>query len=61
VAALQEAGLIDFHPINGPRLDVLGIYPSAETLLAPLVVVAVVVAGFAFNHFGARKLRTSAL
>jgi high-affinity iron transporter len=61
VAALQEAGLIDFRPINGPRLDVLGIYPSAETLLAQLAVVAAVVAGFAFNHFGARKSRTSAI
>jgi high-affinity iron transporter len=56
VAALQEAGLIGFHMINGPRVDVLGIYPSTQTLLAQLVVAVAVIGGFAINHFGSRKM-----
>lgn len=32
VAALQEAGTFPIDPVNFPRVDMLGIYPSVETL-----------------------------
>jgi high-affinity iron transporter len=59
VTALQEAGLIGVHPVFGPRLDALGIYPTAEPLIAQLVVIVAVVVGYAFNQVGARRLRAS--
>ncbi len=49
VAALQEAGLIDLHMIDGPRIDVLGIYPNIEVLFAQLAVVALTIVGLAYN------------
>lgn len=37
VAALQEAGLLPVDPVNFPRFDLLGIYPTTETLAAQLL------------------------
>ncbi len=54
VAALQEAGWIAEHLVSGPRIDLLGIYPTWQTLLAQLAVAVVAVAGFWFNSRGAR-------
>ncbi len=33
VAALQEAGYINFNPVNMPRIDLLGIYPNMQGLV----------------------------
>ncbi len=44
VAALQEAGLLPVDPVHFPRFDLLGVYPTTETLLAQLLVLAVVAA-----------------
>ena len=55
VSALQEAGLIGLHTVNGPRVDFLGIYPSLQSLLAQLLVVALAVTGFAYNRAGVRR------
>ena len=33
VAALQEAGYINFDPVNMPRIDLLGIYPNVQGLV----------------------------
>lgn len=55
VSALQEAGWVNLDAIHGPRLDVLGIYPNWQTLLAQFAVVAVVLAGIAYNHARARN------
>jgi high-affinity iron transporter len=49
VAALQEAGWLSAHALNTPRVDLLGIYPSAQTLVAQILMVLLVVAGFAWN------------
>lgn len=57
VAALQEAGLVELHNVNGPRLTILGIYPTLQSLLAQLAVVAVAVIGFAYNRAGVRRIR----
>jgi len=54
VAALQEAGLVSMTLVQAPRVDLLGIHPTLETLLAQLVVLVVLVAGFAWNVRSAR-------
>ena len=59
VSALQEAGWVNLDAIHGPRLDVLGIYPNLQTLFAQFAVVAVVLAGIAYNHVRARNTGSS--
>src|SRR5690606_30628810 len=56
VAALQEAGWVWMTLGRAPRVDLLGIRPALETLLAQLVVLVVLVAGFAWNVRSARVL-----
>jgi len=47
VAALQETGLIDIRPAAGvPRLEVLGLFPTWETVVGQIVVLAVLIIGF---------------
>ena len=55
VAGLQEAGWVGVNPIWAPRIDVLGIYPTSETVLAQIVVLVIALAGFGFNLVSARK------
>ncbi|MGM9488086.1 FTR1 family protein [Ideonella sp. YS5] len=49
IAGLQEAGLLSTSPIPIPRIDVLGIYPSWQPLLAQALTLAVVVVAFLVN------------
>lgn len=58
VAGLQEAGWLSANPIPWPHVQVLGMYPSAETAAAQLIVLLVALAGFSLNALQAR--RTSA-
>ena len=47
VAALQEAGLIDVTPLAGfPRSELIGLYPTLETLAAQLVMALLLAVGF---------------
>ncbi len=39
IAALQEAGLIIYSPVNFVRIDLLGIYPNLQGLLVQLVLI----------------------
>ncbi|CDG84038.1 cytochrome c family protein [Janthinobacterium agaricidamnosum NBRC 102515 = DSM 9628] len=55
MAGLQEAGWVGVNPVWAPRIDMLGIYPSAETLIAQCIVLAVALSGFGINLFSARK------
>jgi high-affinity iron transporter len=55
VAALQEAGWIGVTPINFPRIDMLGVLPTAETLGTQAIILAILVAGFGFNRLVAAK------
>jgi high-affinity iron transporter len=57
VAALQEAGWVGVHPVSFPRIDLLGILPTAETLGAQALVVALLLAGFGFNWWSASRQR----
>jgi len=50
VAALQEAGLIGIRPLAGvPRISMLGLFPSLQTLGAQIATILVVLIGFWYN------------
>lgn len=50
-SALQEAGYLPVTPWAGfPRIELLGFYPTGETLVVQLVMVALLVLGFAYNR-----------
>ena len=49
VAALQEAGWISVTTSPVPHIELLGIYPTWQSLLAQVAVIVVLVAGFVFN------------
>ncbi|UUZ54538.1 hypothetical protein LP419_40600 [Massilia sp. H-1] len=49
VAALQKVGVFASTPIGIPRVDLLGVYPSVQTLFAQLLIVAVVAASIVYN------------
>ena len=56
VAALQEAGLIDIAPFAQiPRIPVLGLFPTWESVGAQLLTVAIVAAGAWYNGRFASK------
>lgn len=47
VAALQEAGVLDVHPLGVvPRIDLLGIYPTWEGATMQTLVLGVLIVGF---------------
>lgn len=51
VAALQEAGLLDIALLAAlPRVDMLGVYPTAQGLLVQLLALAVLLVGFWRNY-----------
>src|SRR5690606_35722125 len=50
VSALQEAGWIDVLPVAAPRIEILGVYPTLQTLAAQAVVLLVVAAGFSLQR-----------
>jgi len=54
-SALQEAGWLAATPANGPRMEWLGIYPTAQTLTAQAVMLVIVLVGFGFNILSARR------
>jgi high-affinity iron transporter len=49
VAALQEAGMLDVTPIAIPNVDLLGIYPSLQTVAAQVIVALIVVVSMLMN------------
>lgn len=55
VAGLQEAGWLGVSPIAWPHIEVLGMFPSAETAIAQVVVLLVSLAGFGVNAMTARR------
>ncbi|WP_232820923.1 FTR1 family protein [Dyella sp. C11] len=54
VAALQEAGWTSVTVAPVPSIDLLGIYPTWQSLLAQLAVALMLAFGFAFNRWRAR-------
>jgi high-affinity iron transporter len=60
VAALQEAGLLGVTPVGwAPRIDMLGLHPTAEGLAAQAATLAVLLIGFGRNRRGANRLATA--
>jgi high-affinity iron transporter len=59
ISALQEAGWINAHLVNTPRIDMLGMYPSTQVIGAQLLVAAIVVIGFMSNARTARRAGTT--
>jgi high-affinity iron transporter len=50
VAALQEAGMFGVTPVAGvPTIPILGIYPTAEALIAQVLALAALLIGFRWN------------
>ena len=49
IAGLQEGGLLHVSPVMFPRVDMLGVYPSVQTLLAQAVVLLIAVAAYVIN------------
>ncbi|MBR7618743.1 cytochrome c/FTR1 family iron permease [Phenylobacterium sp. 20VBR1] len=58
VAALQEAGLLDLHPLPLPRVELLGFFPTIEGVVAQAVTVAILVGGFWWSKQGAARTST---
>lgn len=51
VAGLQEAGIIDIAPLSTvPRLSMLGLFPTWQSVLAQLLMAVSIAAGFAWNR-----------
>ncbi|MBA4757997.1 MAG: FTR1 family protein [Sphingosinicella sp.] len=51
IGGLQEAGLFGVTPLAGfPRVPILGIYPTFQTVLAQLAAAIILTAGFWFNR-----------
>ena len=51
VAALQEAGILDIRPLAFvPRISVLGLFPTVQSVGAQLLLLAAIVLGFAYNR-----------
>lgn len=47
IAGLQEAGLLDVRPLDAaPRIDILGLYPTWEGVVAQSLVLLVLAVGF---------------
>lgn len=57
VAGLQEAGWLGASPILAPRIELLGMYPSAETVVAQVIVLLIALSGFAMNAYRARQVQ----
>ncbi|WP_334119638.1 FTR1 family protein [Limnobacter sp.] len=49
VAALQKVGIFDITPVAAPQIDLLGIYPSMQTLVAQLLIVLVIAISVGLN------------
>ena len=57
VAAIQEAGLLGVTPLaGGPRIEILGIYPTLEGLGVQLATLAALLLGFGWNRRESRRL-----
>jgi high-affinity iron transporter len=51
VSALQEAGIIGIAPLRAvPRLSMVGLFPTAQTVAAQIAMIAALAAGFALNR-----------
>jgi high-affinity iron transporter len=51
VAALQEAGILGIRPLEWlPRISVLGLFPTVQTVAVQIAALAILLLGFAWNR-----------
>ena len=51
IAALQEAGIVSIAPLRSvPRISLVGLFPTTETVAAQLLMIAAIAIGFALNR-----------
>lgn len=55
VAALQKVGIFDITPISFPQVDLLGIYPTTQTVIAQLLILVIIVASVTYNVRSSKK------
>ena len=55
IAALQEAGIIAVNALAVPRIEVLGVYPTRQSVLAQVAIAVVLAVGFAINAARTRE------
>ena len=55
IFALQAAGKLPVDAVAIPAVPALGIYPSVQVLSVQAIVLALVIAGFAWNHASANR------
>jgi high-affinity iron transporter len=55
IAALQAAGRLPVYPVSFPSIPVLGIYPNLQGLILQLVLVALILSGFAYLRAQTRR------
>lgn len=55
VASLQLAGILPLHPVRGPSLPALGIYPTLETLGAQLLLIGLALIAIIVNRASPEK------
>jgi high-affinity iron transporter len=61
IAGLQEAGLLPITTLPLPRFELLGMYPSWQTVAAQLLVLLAAVVAYLLNQRSGRRLATQAL
>jgi high-affinity iron transporter len=55
VSALQEAGYLPVRWLEGaPRIELLGLYPTLQGVVAQAIMIVILIAGFAYTGRGAR-------
>ena len=57
VSALQEAGWVAVTTVPVPHIELLGIYPTWQTVTAQLVIIVLLIGGYFFNVRRARGVR----
>jgi high-affinity iron transporter len=51
IAALQEAGIVSIAPLHAvPRISLVGLFPTTQTVAAQVVMIAALALGFALNR-----------
>jgi high-affinity iron transporter len=55
VAALQKVGVFDITPISFPEIELLGIFPTMQTVIAQLLILVVIIGSVFYNVRSARK------
>jgi high-affinity iron transporter len=54
IAALQEAGWVGVRPVDVPRIEVIGLFPTWQGVIAQLATLCILVAAFWYNESSAR-------